>query len=564
MATLIIGGYFIYRGYGGQKAAEYEFARAERGTLSQTVEATGKIESIDDLSLRFETAGTLDAVKVKEGDVVKAGDLLANLRLAELDAAVAQASANLNQKLAGATPEDRNYYQAAADAAYASLEQAKADTQNSISTAEAAVETAKNNLKLAEGGDSSQIVTKEYEDAVALLMVSVSTLDNSLAQADNILGIDNTLANDAFENQLSVQDLSKLSTANTLYLAAKTAKNAARAQDLPLTLISPHADIDAALVSTEQALVKMNQLLVGVADVLNATQSGNNLTQASLETKKSTIETTRSTLTTHYTALINQKQAISDSKNSYSTYQVAYNKSVRDLTDAKASASATIAAKEAAYNQARANFQSKIVAPREVDVAYYRAALSQAVASRDKAVLKAPIDGVVTKVNKKKGESVSATDTMIQILSPHYEIKVDIPETDVAKLKIGDSTVITLDAFGDDVKFNGKIMSIEPASTEVQDVVYYKVTISLDNTDQPVKPGMTANVTITTASRENALFIPLRAVRTNGGKYVRILVNGKETKRMVELGLKGDDGKVEILGGLQEGEEIIVSVRAAQ
>ena len=172
--------------------------------------------------------------------------------------------------------------------------------------------------------------------------------------------------------------------------------------------------------------------------------------------------------------------------------------------------------------------------------------------------MRAPIDGVVTKINKKPGEFISAADVAVQMLSPNYEIDVDIPETDVAKMKLGDEAVITLDAFGDDVKFSGKITNIEPASTEIQDVVYYKVKVSLSESSQAVRPGMTANVTVKTATRQNALYIPSRAVRTNSQKYVRVL-EGKTVKEYpVTLGLKADDGKTEIIEGLTEGQDVII------
>jgi len=121
-----------------------------------------------------------------------------------------------------------------------------------------------------------------------------------------------------------------------------------------------------------------------------------------------------------------------------------------------------------------------------------------------------------------------------------------------------------LDAFGDDIKFGGTVTQIDPASTEVQDVVYYKVTVTLDDTTQSIKPGMTANVVFSTDKRENVLSIPSRAVRSNSAKYVKVLVNAKtgETKDVtVTLGLKADDGKVEILSGLNENDEIILGIK---
>jgi len=562
LAIVIVVGYLGVRQY--QKSNQppvYETAKVTRGDLKQTVEATGKIQSASDLSLRFETAGTLETVAVKEGDAVKAGQLLVALRAAELNAAVAQAKANLDQKIAGATDSEREYYRAAADSAAADLNKARSDYANSVATAQAAVDTAKNNLKLAEGGESSQIVSQAYEDAVALSQATLSKLDNALTQADNILGIDNAMANDSFESYLSLLDSTKIIIANNNYTLAKEAKVAARAAAGNLTTASPHSAIDAALNAEETALDKMNRLLLSVSDVLRATPPVGSLTQASLDAQKTTIETTRTTITTQYTSVITQKQSISDAKNSYTTYQIAYEKSLKDLEAAKIAADSAVQMKEAAYNQALANLDNKINPTREVDLAPLRAALAQAVANRDKTILRAPIDGVVTKIAKKKGEYISMTDIAVSMVSPRYEVDVDIPETDVAKLNIGDTVTLTLDAFGDDTKFSGKVTSIDPASTEVQDVVYYKVKVALDETDKEIKPGMTANVTVSTDFRQGVLQIPFRAVRSNGEKHVRVLENGQIREAMVKLGLRGDDGQVEILDGLKEGEEIVLSAQ---
>ncbi|MFA5127902.1 MAG: efflux RND transporter periplasmic adaptor subunit [Patescibacteria group bacterium] len=538
----------------------YDTAKVIRGNITQTVEATGEIQSSDGLSLRLETAGTVGEVKVKENDAVKAGDILIRLKSAELDAAVAQASANLQQKLAGATSDDISYYRSAVDIAKAALDQAKADGGYSVSNAELAVETAKNNLKMAEGGESSQIVIDAYDDAIASLSLSLSTMDNSITQADNILGIDNTLANDDYEDNLSSSDGTKLNYANNVYPVSKDAVAQARTKILPLTTASTHNDVDAALISAETALNKCVQLLVAVKDVLTATPPVGTLTQTTLDAKKTMIETTRLSAATYYSNTVAQKQAIRAAQTSYTTYTIAYNKAVKDLENARLSATSMIAIKEASYSQALSNLNSKTTPPREVDVASLRAALSQAVANRDKAVLKAPIDGVVSKVNKKRGEYVSMSDVVVEMLTPHYEVSVDIPETDVVKTKVGDAVVITLDAYGDDIKFGGKVINIDPDSTEVEDVVYYRVKVALDETDKEIKPGMTANVTVSTASRENVLYIPIRALRTNdSGKYVRVLKNNSPVDTSITIGLKADNGQVEIISGLSENDEVIVS-----
>lgn len=491
---------------------QYETAVVTKGTLQQTVDATGKVQSVNDLDLRFEISGIVAAVNVKEGQTISRGAVLASLRLADLNASVAQAAANLNLKLAGATDEDKRYYKAAVDSAEAALEQAE--------------------------NGSSLITLQAYENVVATIQSGSPKLDDALTQADNILGIDNASANEGFRTVLSSLDYSKIGIATGLYPVAKNAIMNARMKAATLTVRSNVVEIDATADLQLQAFQSVSQLLSAVSDVLRATPPQGSLTQATLDAKKSTIEAVRTTINTQYAVLIGKKQDVNTAKTS-------------------------VAQKQAAYDQALANYQSKTVPPREVDVAASRAALAQAVANRNKAIIVAPIDGVITKFNKKIGETVSSADVILQLLSPHYQVEVDIPETDVSKVKVNDAVSITLDAFGDDTKFTGAVVAIEPGATEVQDVVYYKVTVSLNDTDQAIKPGMTANIAIKTITKDNAFSIPLRTVRTrdDGTKYVRVLENNQEKEVTVQLGFKADEGKIEVLSGLQEGQQVIVSVK---
>lgn len=561
-AVAIVGGSIGYNQYRKtQTTPNYETVKVARGDLEQTVSATGKIESVDDLSLSFEVPGTVGEVKVKEGDKVSAGAILATLKLSDLNAAVAQASANLNQKLAGATNEDRHYYKAAVDSALATLNQSKVDVAADIQNAESAVETAKNNLKLAEGGDDSQIVNQAYEGTVAILQSSLSKLDDGLTQADNILGIDNTVGNESFKKLLAALNLNLLDEAKRLYYESKNNNKSASATALILQPKSEHQLIDAGAEQTEKALISMNKLLATVSSVLSASITDSVFTPTVLDAKKTLITTTRNAVNTQYDTLTSQKQTITNAKNSYQTYLIAYNKALANLDQEKKNAESAVAIKQAGYDQALANYQSKINPPRAVDVDSFRAALSLALANRDKAIIRAPIAGLVTKITGKKGEFISSAAPMVRMLSNHYEIKVDVPETDIPKIQIGDIAVITLDALGEDVKFSGRVLTVELASTEIQDVVYYRVTVTVDPGDKEIKSGMTANVSLATDRRIGVLAIPVRAIKTNGGKKVQVLEAGAPREVAVELGLRADDGRVEIISGLSEGQDVILGMK---
>lgn len=563
---LVLLGGFI--GYGQYKKANtppsYELAKVEQGNLVQTVEATGKVEAVDDLALRFEIPGIVSNIAVKEGQIVKKGAILANLKLGEYNAAIAQAQANLNRQLAGSTDEDKKYYASQMESARISLEQAQVDTQNAINIAESNLATAKNNLQLNEDQNQSQIVSQAYETAVSYLQGTLSKLDDALTQADNILGIDNISGNDSFEKQLSVNNLSVIEQAKNSYFSAKQERSLFQQLALGFSVKSNQVDIDNALLSAEKSLIRMNELLSNVSMVLQNTQPGGDLSQANLDIKKSAIEGSRGVVSAQIIAINNQKQAITNAKNNVNSYTIAYEKAVKDLDQARANAETTIKLKQETYNQAKATYESKINPPRAVDVASYRAAVSQAVASRDKAIIRAPIDGVVSKINKKVGELISSGEGMVTILSPRYEIKVDISEVDVRKVKLEDKAEITLDAYGQDQKLYGRVLTIETVPTTIQDVVYYNVRIGFDEIPTStiaLKPGMTANISITTAQKQNALYVPARAIKYNeeGERYVKILENGEEKEYPILVGIRANEGKQEIIEGVEQGQEVILS-----
>lgn len=173
----------------------------------------------------------------------------------------------------------------------------------------------------------------------------------------------------------------------------------------------------------------------------------------------------------------------------------------------------------------------------------------------------APISGTIIKRNADPGEIAIYNSTILTVAEGEMEIEADVPESDIIKVSLGQKADISFDAFPVDVIFEAEIIKIEPASTIIQDVVYYKVKLKLDNVDEKVKTGMSCDVDIKTAERKGVIAIPLRAVKTEGDKkYVEVLKDEKNSiteKVYVTTGLEGDDGIVEIKSGLNGGEKVI-------
>ena len=126
------------------------------------------------------------------------------------------------------------------------------------------------------------------------------------------------------------------------------------------------------------------------------------------------------------------------------------------------------------------------------------------------------------------------------------------------------SAALIKQAFGGETIFTGVVQSIDPAETMIEGVVYYEVGIYLSDDDRLIalKPGLTADVIITTIEKQDVLMLPQRTVLSGDeGKYVRVVTKGNEyEERLITTGERGDLGMVLIEAGLEAGEEIVVKV----
>lgn len=179
-----------------------------------------------------------------------------------------------------------------------------------------------------------------------------------------------------------------------------------------------------------------------------------------------------------------------------------------------------------------------------------------------KASLISPTNGTITEINNKEGEVLGSgviKESFAKIISDDLIIESKIPESDILKIKNGMAAEVSFDSLGEDEKFQAKIIEIDPAETLVQDVVYYKTKFKLDNVDVRLKPGMTANIDIETAKKNDVFVIPMRAVKSeNNQKYVEILKEDQTVEKIeVATGLEGDDGMIEIKSGLEEGSKVV-------
>ena len=127
------------------------------------------------------------------------------------------------------------------------------------------------------------------------------------------------------------------------------------------------------------------------------------------------------------------------------------------------------------------------------------------------------MDGIVVSRNVDVGQTVAAsfqTPTLFTIAQDLTKMEIDtsVDEADISRVMVGQPVTFTVDSYPE-MRFTGKVTQIRNAPIITQNVVTYVVVVGVDNKDLKLKPGMTANVTIETARKDDVLKIPSAALR---------------------------------------------------
>ena len=197
---------------------------------------------------------------------------------------------------------------------------------------------------------------------------------------------------------------------------------------------------------------------------------------------------------------------------------------------------------ESSYNSAKESIKSG-----EAQIQGVRAQLARAEKDLARTIITCPMDGIISLMNVKKGERVvgtaqmTGTEMMRVADMKSIEVRVDVGENDITKVKLGDTALVEVDAYNNR-KFKGivykianPITSTANTSAASAEVANYKVHIRLltdsytdlvkDNNIFPFRPGMTASADIQTKSKVNVVTVPLNAVTTRDKDG-----EGKDTK----------------------------------
>ena len=494
----------VYFGFFRKTKPAFTLVEVKRGNISQEVSETGAVKKGDSFNLAFKIAGKIQKIYVKVGDEVKAGMVLAELDSSQLYFQLKDAKGNLE------------LYQAKLDKllAGASQEEIQAD-QTKVQNSEIDLKNAKQDLQ-----DS-------YQDAL-------NTLDDAYLKIYNAYNVADTIQRTYFagNDQESINVKEKKEALGKSVSQAKSYLDSAKAD-------SKNENIDAAISGIKTELGNTADAL----KVIRETCETDNYRNTISSTNKTSLDTQRTNINTALTSVTDSQQTISSAK-------LSVEESEGDLQVAKDSLALLTAP------------------PRKEDVDLYQAQVTQAEAQVQllesqisDTRLKSPIDGQITKIDKRVGETVQpalGTATITLLPAVPFEIEVDIYEEDVVKMNVGNPVDVSLVAFPDKI-FKGKVRTIDPGQKLISEVVYYEATVDFDQMPEGLKPGMTADLVIKTASKENVLLLPTDAIQKKDGKtLVQVSKNGKTEEREIQIGLQGSQGETEVISGLTQGEKVIL------
>jgi len=339
------------------------------------------------------------------------------------------------------------------------------------------------------------------------------------------------------------------------------------------------------LTVKEGDVVKKGQLLVRIKPESY---------QAMLEQSDAQLDNTKAQLSTAKSRIAQAQAAASQAQAQYASAEAAYTRA-QGLLDKKVISKADFESAEASYKSAKATVESSKAdieaAKHTADAAGYtiratEATIKEAKINLGKTTIYAPMDGIVSLLNVKKGEKVlgtiqmSGTEMMRIANFENIEVRVDVSEGEITKVKLGDTASIEVDAYLDR-KFDGIVTQVANTSKGASNtlttsdqstnfVVKIRILKSsyedlLKDNLKPFLPGMSATVDIKTQKKFGVLAVPIQAVTTkdsvyNGSNHTKEILFVKDSAyavvKEVKTGIQ-DDSYIEILSGLAGKEKII-------
>lgn len=476
----------------------YKYVTVTRNDISEGVIVTGKTAPVKETKLGFEVTGKIAKIYKEVGDKAYAGEILAELDKSSLYSDLAETNAELSiEKLK-------------LDQILKGAKVEEIDVQEAkVLSAETLLETNKQTL-ISSIYDS---YTKT-DDAIRNKLDSLYSNPKDSGVQFNIPVSNSQLKIDLESGRSGIEHL--------LVLVLGEVSDASSGNNIKKYYLDARNLLEKAKDLLDKAGIAIN----------NATQSSS-ISQTTLATYKSDVSTARANINTTLTSL--------------NTYIQAYESAASNLT-----------VEQRTLDLKKSGGSPEEIAIQKASVVQAEAKLQSIKAKIAKATIYSPIAGVVTRRDAEDGEIANSNQNILTVYSDGGLIlEANMPETNIGKISLGNNISLTIDAFPGE-KFTAKIIEIEPGDKIVDGVVNFKIKASFNDLDVRIKSGLTSTLNIETFKKENALTIPQSAItKENNEAFVKKIVDGKSENVKVQTGIENADGLVEIVSGLDYGDEVV-------
>ncbi len=510
--VVILGLYFIIAGTAEEKR---EMVKVVRGDVLVEIFESGRIKEGEEISLSFGYSGRVAEINFKDGDPVKKGEVIISLddevlqiNLEKARGGLRAAETNLQKILSGSKLE---------------IQTAQIVVDNASTTHSSSVD----NLEKTEERIQNRL-TAIYREAIPLLDSVILTVESAhnravlVAQEHFSLfstqdARDGKEARDKIEERLNniKKQRTEMKIGQAVEIALSETETDLREifsnfeliiEILERTPYRQTSQDEISLITSEKLAI--NQSLATVSSLINSISTAK--TQGGLErlTAKSQVKTAKGALEQ---ALHQLSRIISPARK-------------EDISLAQIN-----------INQSRSEIRL----------------LERAIAE---SIIKAPFDGKILEIKANREEMVQLGEVIVlTIPDQSKQVEINIYEGDITGLRIGNPVKIEIIAFPGKV-FKGEVVFIGRTPKIINGIVHYEVIANIQEYPEGLVLGMTADVTIITEKRENVLFLPSDIL---DGETVTVLRNGVALKVYLETGLKGSDGKIEIISGLNENDQVV-------
>lgn len=548
---LLGGSYWEYKSFFSTNAAvRYVLAKVQKGTLIVSISGNGQVSASNQVDIKPKASGDIVYIGVRNGEGVKAGMIIAQINSRDAQKTVRDAEANL-------------------EAAKLSLEKLKkpADQLSILQAENALIEAHESKQK------TEDDLKKTYEDVFNTVSNAFLDLPGIITGLHNIL-FESTLGGsgqwniDYYANSVKTYDEKALQYKEDTRLAYQKAR-AAYDKNFEnykqATRFSDHKTIESLINETydttksiAEAVKNVNNFIQFYKDkLIERDLKANSLS----DTHLSTLNTYTGKTNTHLLNLLSAKRTIQTDKETISSAERTIAEKTESLAKLKAGADALdIQSAELAIKQR----ENSLLDAKEKLADYY---------------IRAPFDGVIAKINIKKGDPVSSSVISATLITRQKFAEISLNEVDVAKIKVDQKATLTFDALPE-LSISGEVVEIDSVGTISQGVVTYNVKIAFDTQNNRVKTAMSVSAAIVIEAKSDVLLVSNSAIKSQSGmSFVEmpqdsdistaamtanlknatgIILKNIPRREPIKTGISNDEF-TEILSGLKEADIVVTN-----